>query len=43
MVYSGDFAIDLSVLEDNQAFEGPLMKGKQVFNGPTLNPFMELS
>lgn len=38
----GDYVLDLAVLETKGLFDGPLLKGKQVFNQPDLNAFMSL-
>lgn len=41
----GDFVVDLSVLENNGIFDGPLfstIKGKYIFSKPTINEFLSL-
>jgi len=39
----GDSVVDLSQIESQGHFKGPLMSGQKVFNQTTLNSFMELT
>ncbi|RBW69026.1 fumarylacetoacetase [Bacillus taeanensis] len=38
----GEFVLDLSVIEDAGLFNIPELQGKEIFNQPTLNAFMEM-